>query len=186
MGRRDHDDRLLDELARSLSSDGEPPSEGIARLRAQADELRRSGAGSLSGTAEPRRFGRRGLLASGAAASVGAVAGAGVVFLADEDPASPPTESVAVSAQRDGVTASAQLINHTWGVEYLLEAGGLTAGRKYRVVYHDADGNQIRAGSFLGIDGTVSCRMTAAVLRDQVRKIEVLDRDVVVLRTRLT
>ena len=103
----------------------------------------------------------------------------------DDDP-TVPLEPVAVEAMRDGVQAEAQIIGHTWGVQYVLEVTGLPAGRAYEVVYRTAEGGEEAAGSFLGVPGTVSCRMTAAALRGQTRAIEVLDEEgAVLLRSQL-
>lgn len=104
----------------------------------------------------------------------------------DDDPGQPPVEQLAVEP-RTGITASVELVNHTWGVEYVLHAEGLTPDRKYRVFYETADGARLTAGSFLGVEGALVCRMTAAVTRERLRAIEVLEgRDDVVLRSRLT
>lgn len=180
----DRDGDRLDRLEGLLREKREPPPERIALLRAQAEEHRQG----TSGARATDGIGRRRLLLGGAAASMGAVAGAAGFALTDDDPiAGPPTETVAVEAGDTAVVAQAQLVNHAWGVEYRLRADGLTPGRKYRVFYETVDGDRLSAGSFLGTEGTVTCRMTASVLRERVRGIEVLSgRDDVVLRTRLT
>lgn len=180
----DREKRRLDELQRLLRSDREPPPERIAMLRAQADERRRRGPAPQPEGA----IARRRLLLGGAAASIGALAGAGGFALTDEDPvAGPPTETVAVEVGDGGVTASASLINHTWGTEYVLTADGLTAGRKYRVFFDTADGERLSAGSFIGVEKGLVCRMTASVLRKDLRRIEVLaGLDDMVVTTRLT
>lgn len=179
MSRRKPDERQLEELEQTLRTDREPPANRIAILRAQADERRmRSGA-----PARTSRVGRRQLIVGGAAASIGAAAGVGIMAAADEDPtASAPTEQVAVTGD---ATASAELINHTWGVEYMLTVEGLRAEREYRVVYETTGGERVDAGSFIGVEQQMLCRMTAGVLRENARAIEVVDGDAVVLRSDL-
>lgn len=182
----DRDDHRLDELERLLREEREPPPERIALLRAQAEEHRRATSAGL--TAPPQGIGRRRLLFGAGAASLGALAGAGGFALTDDDPiAAPPAEAVAVETDDRGIRAQAQLVNHTWGVEYQLRADGLTPGRKYRVFYETTGGDRLSAGSFQGTEGPVVCNMTASVVREQVAGIEVLaGRDEVVMRTRLT
>lgn len=182
----DRDDECLDELERLLREDREPPPERIAMLRAQAEEHRHGRPASRTRAREG--IGRRRLLFGAGAASLGAIAGAGVFALTDDDPvAGPPTEAVAVETPNGSVRAQAQLVNHAWGVEYQLRADGLTPGRTYRVVYETTSGDRLRAGSFLGTEGPVICKMTASVLRDEVASIEVLaGPDELVMRTRLT
>jgi len=84
------------------------------------------------------------------------------------------------------VRASAELINHTWGVELVLAVSGLRNGSTYDVVYRSASGD-VPAGSFVGVGGEQLCRMTGALLRDQTEAIEVLDKDgATVLRSQLS
>jgi hypothetical protein len=183
--RRD-EDALIERLASELRDDvREPPAEGIAAVRMQAqarrDELAARSARSARGTPR-RRF-----LLGGALASAGAALGIGGYALLEGDPMTPPTEPVAVSGAADGVQASAELINHTWGVEYMLTVRGLDVGRTYDVVYRATDGREVPAGSFVAVQGEQLCRMTAALLRPQTRAIEVLDEDgATVLRSRLS
>jgi len=104
--------------------------------------------------------------------------------LLDDEPLTVPTEAIALTGVSAGVTASAELVNHTWGVELLLTVTGLDAGRPYDVSYRTVDGENVAAGSFVGVETEQLCRMTGSVLRDDVESIEVLDRDgTVVLRS---
>ena len=182
--RRD-DDELMKLLASELRDDREPPAAGIAAVRMQAqahrDALAAQSARSARGTPR-RRF-----LVGGALASAGAALGIGGYALVDADPAAPPTEPVALSGAPAGVEARAELINHTWGVEYMLTVRGLDVGRTYDVVYRATDGRDVPAGSFVAVEGEQLCRMTAALLRPQTRAIEVLDEDgATVLSSRLS
>lgn len=194
----DRDDkRLLDLLREGLRSDREPPKRRVDEVRTLAEHrrqlgiegaeaARRSAARSAgTGTSQGIRLGRRQLLFGGAAASAGAAVGIGAFAFLNEGP---PTETVAVAAMQDGVQANAKLINHTWGLEYLLDVRGLDPGDSYEVMYRAADGaDDLSAGSFVGVADITSCRMTGALLRDQTQAIEVLDADgSVVLRSRLT
>ncbi|WP_370248582.1 zf-HC2 domain-containing protein [Nocardioides sp.] len=111
-----------------------------------------------------------------AAAVLAAVGGAGVVGyrLAPEPPVV-PLEAVAV-APAAGITARADLVPHTWGVEVKLVATGFTAGEAYRVRILDAAGRRFDAGEFVGVgDVTMRCNLNSAVLRPQARGFEVLD-----------
>lgn len=173
----------LERLAAGLREDREPSEERIASLRREA-ERRREGLLAREAMAG-RRTRRRGFLLAGASASAGVAVG--VAGLATTERATePPTEAIALSGARSGVRASAELINHTWGVELLLTVSGLEAGRDYDVVYRATDGPDVAAGSFVGVDGEQLCRMTGALLRPRTQAIEVQDRDgSVVLRSQL-
>ena len=182
--RRD-DDALIERLASELRDDREPPAEGIAAVRMHA-QARRDALAARSARPE-RGTPRRRFLLGGALASAGAALGIGGYALLEDDPAAPPTEPVALTGAPAGVQASAELVNHTWGVEYMLTVRGLDAGRTYHVVYRATDGRDVPAGSFVAVEGEQLCRMTAALLRPQTRAIEVLDEDgAMVLRSRLS
>jgi hypothetical protein len=177
-------ERLRGEL---LGEEREPPSEGIAAVRMQAERRRAELLAREGARAPAPRRKRRDVLLGGVAASVGAAAGVAGYAIADDDPAAVPTEAIALEGAPRGVDATAALINHTWGVELLLTVSGLQAGATYDVVYRAAEGEDLRAGSFIGVAGSQLCRMTGALLRDQVRAIEVLDADgAAVLRSRLS
>jgi hypothetical protein len=95
-------------------------------------------------------------------------------------------QTVALSDVATGVQASAELINHTWGVELLLTVDGLTPGRAFDATYRTTDGQAVAAGSFVGVAGPYLCRMNGAVLRRDLDEIEILDADGgVVMRSRL-
>lgn len=181
--------RLLELLGSALPADREPPDQRVAALRATAqrhreERLQEIGAAQYPSRGRRRSMGRRGFLLGGAAASVGAAVGIGVTAALDED--GPPTETVALSDVAPGVQASAELINHTWGVELLLTVDGLAPGRAFDATYRTTDGAAVGAGSFVGVAGPYLCRMSGAVLREDLEEIEILDGDgAVVMRSRL-
>ncbi len=171
--RDDDDDRLWASLQGALGREvtREPPAERVAGVRAAVEEHRRS----RSPFGARPAWGRRELLVGGIAASVGALAG--VALSREDDPPDVPVEAIAfTTALPDGVTATAELIDHTWGLETILTATGLPAERTYRTTYLLADDEEIGAGAFLGVaDTTVVCRMNGPVRRDEVRAIEIAD-----------
>lgn len=107
--------------------------------------------------------------------------------LADDD-APPPValESVVVSSEIDGVSADADLVAHTWGLEIKLNATGLEGGESYTTTV-EAGGREYPAGEFVGVTGVeIHCNMTSAVLRDDASSFTVWDNDGrPVLRARL-
>lgn len=164
------DETLLSRLRDELECDSEPPASAIAAIRAEA-EARRDRKELDGGTP---RVARRDFLLGGLGAAAGAALGVGATVIADDDPRLPPTEAIALSGPLSG-EAVAELINHTWGVELLLTVSGLPEGRRYDVVYIASDGRPVDAGSFIGVGASQLCRMTAALLRDATRAIEVRD-----------
>lgn len=115
---------------------------------------------------------RNGALAAAACLLAVLAFGAGVGLdrsrpVAGPSPGAVPLEPVTVDSSRPGVTATADLVDHSWGLEVKLEATGLAEGVRYRGTVRDARGREYPAGAFLGVaDTTVLCNMTAAVLRD--------------------
>lgn len=84
-------------------------------------------------------------------------------------PAGPVTEAVVVAGSVSAA-ASAELINHTWGVELLLSLDDTVEGQDYTVSFIDLDGNPVAAGGFVGdADRTVNCRMNTTLLREETR-----------------
>lgn len=171
--RDDDDDQLWASLQGALGPDvtREPPAERVAKVRADAEQHRRSA------TPIGARRGRRELLVGGIAASVGALAG--VALSREDDPPDVPMEAVSfATVVPDGAAATANLIDHTWGLETILTATGLPADRTYRATYLLADDDEVEAGAFLGVaDTTIVCRMNGPVRRDVVRAIEITDSD---------
>lgn len=141
----------------------------------EAAQARRAAPTPTLQSAQP--FSRRGFLVAGMGAAVGAAAGIGAYEAIDDEVAEPPTETIALAGVSSGVTASASLINHTWGVELLLTIRGLEAGRSYEVRYRATDGREVLAGSFVGVETEFLCRMTGALLREDAEAIELVDED---------
>lgn len=159
------DDDLLHDLGDAIEPTVPPldPARAAA-VRAQA----------VAAAAQPRSPGgttsRRSLLTFGAVAAGGIAAGvAGAVLLTDDVPPGPPLETASVRAA-DGIDATATMIDHTWGLEVLLDASGLEAGESYRMTFEAADGRTVEAGGFVGVSGLMRCRNNGALLRaDAVR-----------------
>ena len=172
------DDDLLRQLSDALDGPVPPASpDRVSAIRAAA--LAQQQAGVTNVSALPSR---RALLISGAAAAVGAVGGVvGANIAHDEPPAAspgPPTEPlsfVAGSASVAGSTLAGKVINHTWGVELLLDATGLPVGSAFRVLYVDVDDAPMEAGGFVGAELPIHCRCNAALLRDRIGAIEIRD-----------
>ena len=100
---------------------------------------------------------------------------AGGALTSDDSPSPVPLEAVAVTSEIDGVTADADLIDHTWGVEIKLNVTGLEGGEVYRTTVQAA-GREYPAGEFIGVNGVeIRCNMNSAVLRDDATSFTVWD-----------
>lgn len=115
--------------------------------------------------------------ALGAVAAVAvAAAGFGVGWLVRPVPEQPPLEAVAVEVAVEDITASADLVPHTWGVEVKLSGQGFTAGEVYRVWVTEEDGDVVPAGEFLGVGpARLVCNLNSSVLREDAVGFEVAD-----------
>jgi hypothetical protein len=136
-----------------------------------------------AGDLRARRLRTRAL---GGLAAVGvAVASFGVGWLVRPVPDPPPLEAVAVEVAAEDVSASADVVPHTWGMEVKLSGEGFTAGEVYRVSVTEADGDAALAGEFLGVGpGRLDCNLNSSVLRQNAVGFEVADADgSVVLRS---
>lgn len=165
------DDRLLHLLGEALrGEDRQPPPERVAALRARALEARPAGGGAPSATTGRPRW----PLAAAAAVLLVAVLGvASVLALRQPDV---PREPVALSGLPAGVEADAELVAHTWGTELILVVSGLADGESYTVRFSTDDGQQVSAGTFLGVgDAPLVCSLNAAVLRPDATSFEVVD-----------
>lgn len=155
---------------------------------------------SRLGLPPPASRGRRRLrLAVAAAALVAAGAGGtlGVQELGEAPsqatPTGPPGTLGAYEAVSfDGDAGSgadadadidADLVAHTWGTEAVLAVDGLPAGETFDVVFVDASGKEIGAGAFLGSEVTISCRVNAAVMREEVVSLRIQRSDGSVVRS---
>ncbi|HEY5877233.1 MAG TPA: hypothetical protein VIT64_18110 [Ilumatobacteraceae bacterium] len=187
-----NDDELLEQLRDALDRPVPPaPPQRIASLRAtalRAQAEQATPAAHVADAAPAQRssteatFSRRTWILSGAAAAVvGAASGAVVAnVLRDDPPSGPPTEAMSWSREPnapDGLTLAGRTINHTWGVELLLDATGFEIGSAYRLVYVGVDGSRTDAGGFVGAKLPMACRSNAPVLRDALDSMEILDDD---------
>ncbi|WCO66974.1 hypothetical protein PO878_20990 [Iamia majanohamensis] len=166
------DEALLDALGRALAVPVPPADPDraahVARLAADAAPA----PVAAGGPADPSR---RRLLWMGAAAAGGVAAGVtGAVLLVGDDGADEvPTEAVGTLTTTEGVAAEARLIDHTWGLEVLLDVSGLEPGTGYAMTYVDRSDRPVEAGGFVGTDGLMRCRTNGAVLRSEVARFEV-------------
>lgn len=190
------DDDLLADLADALRApEREPAPDRIAALRrrveargglaadgpaaAARDEVADRRAGRRAEEVERRRS-RRALLRGGAAAAVGSVVGAvgALALVGDGDggrATDPPTEPVAFATVPEGIVVTGRTIDHTWGMELLLDVAGLPDGAAYEVRYATAAG-PVAAGGFRAVgDVTVRCRCNGTALRSDVAAVEVVD-----------
>ncbi|MET1037194.1 MAG: zf-HC2 domain-containing protein [Aeromicrobium sp.] len=110
----------------------------------------------------------------GVALAVAAVSVAVTVVVSREE--SPTVIAVPRVTVADGVTATAGLVDHTWGLEIKLEATGLRAGERFEVWVLGEDGTSYDAGTFLGVGGTkIVCDMSTSVLLDDATSFRVVD-----------
>lgn len=77
-------------------------------------------------------------------------------------------EYVPIADAPEGTSIDAALVAHTWGTETVLEVDGFAVGESFEVVLVSGDGEELSSGTFLGSQQTVTCRMNAAVLREDV------------------
>lgn len=82
-------------------------------------------------------------------------------------------EEINFTGEPEEVTVEASLIAHTWGTETVLEIDGLEPGESFSVVLVAEDGQEYASGTFLGSELLIECRMNAAVMRDQVERVEI-------------
>ena len=147
---------------------------------AAPDDLEERVLTAVAGSARHER--RRAL---GRQAAVAAVAAAVVLLgtlgaqrLLDDDRPAVPLEAVPVQVDQPGVRATADLVNHTWGVEVELRARGFDAGRRYRVAVLGLDGEPHPAGEFVGTGAReMDCHLNSSVLRPDASGFEVRDAD---------
>ncbi|MCZ2840084.1 anti-sigma factor family protein [Modestobacter sp. VKM Ac-2985] len=128
---------------------------------------------------------RRTRLGAGAVVLATAAAAFVVGWLVRPVPPPPPLERVAVQVVAPDITATADVVPHTWGVEVKLSGAGFTAGEVYRVSVLEDDGDEAPAGAFLGIGpAELDCNLNSAVLRPDAEGFVVVDaRGDVVLRS---
>lgn len=119
----------------------------------------------------------------GAAACIAIGVGVGLVappLLSPSPPSGPPgtlgaVENIDVRDEADGTAIDADLVAHTWGTEAVLDATGLDVGATYSIVFVGIDGSEFSAGEMLGSPVEIHCRVNAAVLREDVARLEIRD-----------
>ncbi|GAA2068740.1 anti-sigma factor family protein [Microbacterium hatanonis] len=84
-------------------------------------------------------------------------------------------ETIDVRDEPSGAAIDADLVAHTWGTEAILDATGLDVGVTYAVVLLGSDGTEFSAGAMLGSDVPIHCSVNAAVLREDVVRLEIRD-----------
>ena len=126
-----NDDELLGALGDALEPPDRPvPADGLAAVRAHAAAAAAAaGSGAASGPpAEPVGASRRSLLIGSIAAAVGAAAGVAATVAAsspgDDEVAGPPTRPVEFTSVPPGTSVAGRSIDHTWGMELLLDVDG--------------------------------------------------------------
>lgn len=149
------------------------PAEDTAPSRS-----RRTGSRRLTSGTRPRRL--QFSLAAAGLVVAGALGGQALTGALQAPPDGPPgtlgaLEDVTFSEQPAGTTVDAALVAHTWGTETVLELDGLAVGEEFEVVLVGDDGEEYLSGTFLGADRTVTCRMNAAVLREDVSQLQIRD-----------
>lgn len=137
---------------------------------------------SAAPTAPVRRPARWVVGMLGAAACLGIGLGAGLLVPAalSAPPTGPPgtlgaVEPVEVRDASAGTAIDADLVAHTWGTEAVLDATGLDVGATYAIVFIGTDGSEFSAGEMLGSTVAIHCRVNAAVLREDVARLEIRD-----------
>jgi hypothetical protein len=157
---------------------------GPRRALSDEDTAQTTGApepvGARDATVVPLRPRRRAPLL--VAAATGLVAGVGATLLgtqlADAPPSGPPgtlgaVEEVEFAGERPGSVVDGAVVAHTWGTETVLEVDGTTVGQTFQVVVVGRDGEEFSSGAFVGSEQTVTCRMNAAVLREDAAEIRI-------------
>lgn len=125
----------------------------------------------------------------GAAAALLVVGGFGgqlVRSLLDAPPSGPPgtlgaVEQITFTEAPEGSAIEASLVAHTWGTETLLEVDGVAVGETFEVILVSASGQELTSGTFFGTEQTVTCRMNAALLREDLARVLIEGSDGAVL-----
>lgn len=176
-----NDDELLGALGDALEPpERVPPTAQVAALRAliarhATDETDPTDLEPPSPAAPSRRT----VLVGSIAAAVGGLAGVGATLAATsgdepDEAAAVPTQPVEVTSLAPGATAEASTIDHTWGMELLLDVSGLPLDRRYAVSFTTESG-EVAAGGFRSVDALMRCRFNATALRRDVREVVVAD-----------
>lgn len=174
-----NDDELLGALGDALAPPDRPvPADGLAAVRAQAAAAASSS--TPPSPADASGPSRRTILVGSIAAAVGAAAGiAGTVAATggddgSEEDAAPPTRPVEFSTVPTGTEVAGRTIDHTWGMELLLDVSGLPVDQDYTVTYATTDG-AVSAGGFRSVAVPMACRFNGTALRAAVTQIDIAD-----------
>lgn len=169
---------LTDRLAAIAETDAVTEPDAAAETHA-ATEL----VGQRAPTRDRAWRGRaaRGLVAA-CLVGAGVLGTLGYQRTAGEPPDGPPgtlgaVEQIAFSGEPDDTVVRASLVAHTWGTETVLEVDGFTVGETFEVVLVSDSGKELSSGAFIGADATVSCRMNAAVMREDVAQVWIVSSD---------
>ncbi|MFD6098940.1 anti-sigma factor family protein [Nocardiopsis flavescens] len=126
--------------------------------------------------ARARAWRIRGPVAACAAALLVGFGAGAAAWHAAFAPAPVPLEGVATTAHDDGISAEAELVPHTWGVEIRLTGTGFREGRTYRATLFDGSGTAHPAGEFVGVGGDrMVCNLNSALLRQDAVGFEITD-----------
>lgn len=125
----------------------------------------------------PRRAARaHGRLTGAALAAVAVAAAVVITAVVVRDGSQPVVVAVPRVTTAPGITASAGLVDHAWGVEVKLRASGLPAGERFRMWVTADDGRSREAGELIGVAGTeVVCDMSSSVLLEHATAFRVVD-----------
>lgn len=66
---------------------------------------------------------------------------------------------------------------HEGRTETVLEVEGLEPGDSFTVVLVAEDGQEFASGTFFGSEVLIECRMNAAIMRDEVERVEITGDD---------
>lgn len=89
-----------------------------------------------------------------------------------------PLEAVGIDELSAEIDASAEVINHTWGMEIVLTGSGFRNGEAYAVNVVDDEGAAVSAGEFVGTgENPMVCNLNSSVLRDDAARFEVVGPD---------
>ena len=155
---------------------GEDVRRAVTQARAErdADEL----AQRRAAAAGQRRRRWAGTLTAAAVVLVALVGGAMVGRATAPDPGQVPLEAISmeVGTDDDVTVESADLVDHTWGVELRIVALGFDAGETFRAEFRTTDGRLVPAGEFRGVGTrTMTCFLQSSTMREDVTQVLVTD-----------
>lgn len=148
----------------------------------------RAAAGARTAPQRPRRRRWAVPLLAAACLAIGIGVGAALPAVLGAPPTGPAgtlgaVEEVDVRDSIPNATIEAQIVAHTWGTEAILDARGLEEGATYAIVLVGVDGVDHSAGAMLGSAVDIRCAVNAAVLREDVARLEIRDADSRVVAT---